>query len=161
MQLVGKFWENLRKFSKNFLRKFRKMNSFSIFFKRFNKPCVNFSRVWTKNTTCWKFWENFENFWWEFYRKLIFIFILENLLLKIEPSEITPFFYNIFSVSGDSPWLRPLIWMYRISRHNVVLCRKIETFYFSKCIGILLVTDADANADEYADADCGCGLSIN
>ena len=43
--------------------------------------------------------------------KLHFYFILENLLLKIEPSEITPFFYNNFSVSGGfplSPWLRPL-----------------------------------------------------
>ena len=32
-----------------------------------------------------------------------FIFIFENLLLKIEPSEITPFFYNNFSVSGAFP----------------------------------------------------------
>ena len=31
---------------------------------------------------------------------LYFIFILENLLLKIEPSEITPFFTKKFSVSG-------------------------------------------------------------
>ena len=32
----------VRKFSKNFLRKLQKMHHFSIFFKKFNKPCVNF-----------------------------------------------------------------------------------------------------------------------
>ena len=30
-----------------------------IFFEKFNKPCVNFLRVGTKNTIYWKFWENF------------------------------------------------------------------------------------------------------
>ena len=51
--------------------------------------------------------------------KLNFYFILffENLLLKIEPSEITPVFYNIFSVSGGggfppSPLATPLGMMY-------------------------------------------------
>ena len=32
--------------------------------------------------------------------KLNFERVLEKLLLKIEPSEITPFFYNNFSISG-------------------------------------------------------------
>ena len=33
-----------------------------------------------------------------------FIFIFENLLLKIDPSEITPFFYNnFFRFRGDFP----------------------------------------------------------
>ena len=35
-----------------------------------------------------KFWENFENLWWKFYRKiefyLYFILFFESLLLKIE-----------------------------------------------------------------------------
>ena len=41
---------------------------------------------------------NFENFDENSIEKLTFylIFILENFLLKIEPSEITPFFYNNF-----------------------------------------------------------------
>ena len=56
-QIVGNF-EN---FSKNFLRKLQKMNYFSIFFKKFNKPCVNFSRVWTKNTNCWEILRSFQN----------------------------------------------------------------------------------------------------
>ena len=34
------------------------MHYFSIFFKKFNKPCVNFSRVWAKNTN----FGNFEKF---------------------------------------------------------------------------------------------------
>ena len=35
---------------------------------------------------------------------LYFIFILENVLLKIELSEITPFFYNIFfGFRGEFP----------------------------------------------------------
>ena len=42
-------------FSKNFLRKWGKMHYFSIFFKEFSKPCVNFLRVWTKNTISRKF----------------------------------------------------------------------------------------------------------
>ena len=51
----------------------------------------------------------------KFYRKIeffIFYFFLENLLLKIELSEITPFFYNNFfgfvegGISPLSPWLR-------------------------------------------------------
>ena len=51
-------------------------------------------------------------FWWKLYRKIEFLFfLLENLLLKIEPSEITPFFYNNFFGFGGggvppSPWLR-------------------------------------------------------
>ena len=33
---------------------------FCIFFNKFNKPCVNSLRVWTKNANRGKFWENFE-----------------------------------------------------------------------------------------------------
>ena len=57
------FWvglvENFRKFSKDFLRKFLEVHYFSIFFKKHNKPCVNFSLVWTKNTS----WEILRKFW--------------------------------------------------------------------------------------------------
>ena len=155
---------NFRKFSKNLLRKLRKMHYFRIFFEKFHKPCTKFLRVWTKKANCWKLWEKFRSFskfflrkllkvhyfgiffkkinkpsvkflrvWtknancWEILRKflinfkksnsienLIFYFyFFGNLLLKIEPSKITPFFYNIFSVSvggGDfplPPCLRP------------------------------------------------------
>ena len=48
----------------------------------------------------------------KFYLFLFLILFFENLLLKIEPSEITPFFYNkFFRFRGGgfppSPWLRP------------------------------------------------------
>ena len=48
------------------------------------------------------FWENFEIIWWKFNKKFNFylLFIFQNLLQKIEPSEIPSFSYN-FSVSGD------------------------------------------------------------
>ena len=62
--------ENFRKFSKNFFRKLFKMHYFSIFFKKVNKPCVNFSRVWTKNTNFWKILRNFRNFSKNFLTKL-------------------------------------------------------------------------------------------
>ena len=67
-----------------------------------------------------KFRENFEIFWYKFLRKIeffiflffyfYFLFFFENLLLKIELSEITPFFYNnFFSVSGGGDFpLSPL-----------------------------------------------------
>ena len=58
---MGKFFEHLdekldlleilrkfSKFSENFLKKIAKMHDFSVFFKRFNELCGNFSRVWTK-----------------------------------------------------------------------------------------------------------------
>ena len=62
------FWKFFKKILKKFLTKIAKMDYVRIFFKRFYKSCVNFSRVWTKNTIYWKFWEKFEIFWWNFYR---------------------------------------------------------------------------------------------
>ena len=61
----GKF----SKIWKNFLRKLQKINYFSIFFKKLNKPCVNFSRVWTKNTNYWEILRNFLQFSKNFFRK--------------------------------------------------------------------------------------------
>ena len=60
-ELLGKF-EKFSQISKIFLQKIAKMHYFSIFFKKFNKPCVNFSRVWTKNTNCWENLTNFRKF---------------------------------------------------------------------------------------------------
>ena len=52
--------ENFRKISKNLLWKLLKMHYFSIFFKKVNKACVNFSLVWTKNTNFGEILKNFE-----------------------------------------------------------------------------------------------------
>ena len=38
------------------------MHYFSILLKKFNKPCVNFSAVWTKNTNCWEILNSIESF---------------------------------------------------------------------------------------------------
>ena len=61
----GKF----SKIWKKFLKKIVKMHYFSKFFKRFNKPCFTFSRVWTKNTNCWETLGNFLIFSKDFFRK--------------------------------------------------------------------------------------------
>ena len=69
------------------------MHYFSIFFKKLTN-CVNFSRVGRRTQIV----GNFEKFLKIFDKnsigKLIFYRFLEKLLLKIEPSEITLFFYN-------------------------------------------------------------------
>ena len=88
---------NFEKFSKSFLRKFRKIHYFSIVFENFNKPCVNVSRVWTKTTNCLKTLEIFDE---NSIEKLNFYLFFGKVVEKIEISEITSFFYNIFSGSG-------------------------------------------------------------
>ena len=103
---------NYEKIFKRFLQKFVKMLYFSIFFKRCNKPMRSFFAVWTKNTNCWDILRKF----WKFLMKIqlknwILLWFLENLLLKIEPSEITQFYYNNFFGFGggdSSPPLPPL-----------------------------------------------------
>ena len=65
-----KFCANFRKFSKKILRKLRISYYFSIFFKKFNKPCVHFWHVWTKILIAWKFGEIFRNVSKIFLRKL-------------------------------------------------------------------------------------------
>ena len=54
-KIFKKIYEIFRKLLKIFLWKLLKMHYFSIFFKKFNKPCVKFLRVWTKNEICRKF----------------------------------------------------------------------------------------------------------
>ena len=87
------------------------MHYFSIVFTNFKKPCVNFVCSFGRNR---KLLGNFEKILKIFdensMEKLnFFIFIFENLLLKIEPLEITPFYYNNFFGFGGgifplSPW---------------------------------------------------------
>ena len=55
---LGNFWENFQKF----IEEIAKMHYFSLFSAKFKKPCVNFSRVWTKNTNCWVILRKFWNF---------------------------------------------------------------------------------------------------
>ena len=116
-QFIGNFEKVLESFSMVFSRKLLKMHYLSIFSKDLTNHALFFRAVDEKR----KFFGNFEKILKtfdehsiekNFYFFNIFLF-LENLLLKIEPSEITPFFYNnIFGFGGmgfpaPSPWLRP------------------------------------------------------
>ena len=127
--------EILRKFAKIFkiiLKKIAKMQYFSTFFTKFNKPCVKCLRVWTKNAICRSFlrkfskvfyrkWQNciiltsfsknaswgilskFWKPWLKFNGKIEFFnFYFGKFLSKIEPSKITPFSYNFFGFVGIS-----------------------------------------------------------
>ena len=76
-QIVGKF----EKFS-NVFENFRKIHYFSIFFEKFNKPCVNFSRVWTKTTIFWKILEILKIFYENSIEKLNFYLFLGNVVAK-------------------------------------------------------------------------------
>ena len=70
---------------------------FCLFCKKNQNHAVNFCAFGQKTQMFGKFWEIFENFWWKFNGKIEFFSIFwENLLLKIETSEITSFFYNNF-----------------------------------------------------------------
>ena len=55
---------------KKFLKKIAKMHYFSKFFKKLNKSCVNFSRVWTKNTNGWEILIKFSKFFKKFLMKI-------------------------------------------------------------------------------------------
>ena len=54
------------KILKRFLKKIAKIHYFSMFSRQFNKPCADFSRVWTKNN---KLLGNFEKIF-EFFSKM-------------------------------------------------------------------------------------------
>ena len=60
---LKKFLKKFLKFSKNFHKnlftKMLKIHYFSIFFKKVNKPCVQFLRVWTKSTNSLKILKRF------------------------------------------------------------------------------------------------------
>ena len=126
-----KFWEDFPKFRKNYSE-----NCYNLFFQRFNKACVQFLRVWTKKHNIQKI---FESFWWKFYRKIeffyflfLFFYFFENLLLKIEHSEITPFWQHFFRFRdvGNFPlpqWLRPC------SQKGIIFNRQK---WLSRCYGV-------------------------
>ena len=93
----------------------------ALFLDIFQKELTNHALIFCvfgpKTQIVGKFWENFENFWWTFYCKIEFLILFfENLLVKIEPFEITPVFSNnLFGFSGGisplSPCQRPSLRM--------------------------------------------------
>ena len=95
--------ESFEKIFENFPKKIAKNALFLLIFqKNLTNHSFIFCAFGQKTQIVGKFWENFENFWWKFYWKIEFLFyfilFFENLLLKIEPSEITPVFYTSFLV---------------------------------------------------------------
>ena len=107
-----RIFENLQK---NFLRELRKC-IFSIFFRKFNKPCINFRAFGRKAQIVGKFWENFNNFWWKFNRKIEFLIIFWKFLTKIIAfGNNTIFPRQFFQFRGA--WLRP--WWRGMERRKV------------------------------------------
>ena len=86
------------------------MHYFSLFDTKFYKLCVNFSLFWTKNTNFLEIFEKIVKFFNEnSIEKIVFLnYFLVKLGLKIEPSEITSFFYNnFFNFWWDVPGVPP------------------------------------------------------
>ena len=113
----------------------QKLLYFRLFCKEITKPCVTFSCVWTKNTIAWGNFEKVWKFWWTFNRKnWIFIYFWENLLLKIETSGITSFFYNNFSGSGGglNPPNPPPPAYATASNNFVFIIFSVYTLFFSE-----------------------------
>ena len=118
--------QSFEKIFKNFPKKIAKNALFChIFQKNLTNHSLIFCAFGRKTQIVGKFWEFLMKILlknWIFILFLIFIlfFILffENLLLKIEPSEITPVFYNnSFGFGGGEfppfpPWLRPCRLLY-------------------------------------------------
>ena len=123
--------ENLKKI----INTFEKCIVLAYFSENLRKPQVNFLHVWTNNTNCCENLRKLWNFWWKFYRKIEFFIVIffENLLLKIEPLEITPVFYNNFFGFGGGwrippvPWLRP--WpVQRLKNQNIINESVVQKF---------------------------------
>ena len=91
---------------------------------------------------------------------LLLILFFENLLLKIEPSEITPVFYNnFFRFRGRgnfpfSPWLRP--WLLHICRDDF----KIPRTRFQGFVRNSFVKDKCFRCTKI-DYNCNFGIYLN
>ena len=100
-----------KNFQKIFLRKLRKCIIQAYFSKKFNKPCFTFfTRLDEKHNLLEILRKFFKIFDENSIEKLnfYFIFILENSLLKIEPSEITIFLQRFFRFRGGGSPFPPL-----------------------------------------------------
>ena len=93
------------KILKTFLQKVGKYALLAYFSTNLTTYALIFYAFGRKSQILWKIWKNSQIFWWKFYRKLIFFIFFENFLLKIEPWEITQFFYtNFFGFGGIPPF---------------------------------------------------------
>ena len=101
-EILRKFSEILKKISSENCLKCIILAYFSNKLTNYALICCAFGR---KTQIVGKFWENFEFFDENSIEKLIFLYFIfyffENLLLKIEPSEIAPHFF------GFGGWISP------------------------------------------------------
>ena len=103
------FWGSApRRIFEIFLKKIAKMHYFRIFFKRFNKHALTFRAFGRKTQIVGKCQNVFDE---NSIEKWNFLLFLENLLLKIEPSQKNTIFQQqFFRFRGDfspfPPWLR-------------------------------------------------------
>ena len=106
--IVRKIWEIWENFQKNSLKNCLKCITLAYFQKNLTNPVLLFRAFGRKILIVGKFWENFENFWWKFNRKIEFLASCGKVVVKIEPSEITPFFYsNFFDFGGGGTFRVP------------------------------------------------------
>ena len=115
-----------------------KTHYFSIFFKKFNKQYVNFSRVWTKNANCWETEKIFKIFDENSIEKLNFYFYFGKFVTKNSAFEnntifLPQFFWFRGGGFSPSPWLRPcsiatLFWSEKMFDVKKVWRKKSLTF---------------------------------
>ena len=75
-QFVGDFWENFRKFWKDFFRKLLKCIILAYFSNKLTNYALILCEFGRKAPMVGKFWENSEIFWWKFDRKIEFFIFL-------------------------------------------------------------------------------------
>ena len=80
-QFLGNFGK-FSKIVKKFLQKIQKIHYFSIFFEKFNKPCVTFSRVLMKSRNCWEILRKLWKILKKFNRKIKFLTMFGKVFAK-------------------------------------------------------------------------------
>ena len=92
-----RIFENLKKIPKE---NCQKCSILAYFAKKIQNSALNFRAFGRKPQLVWEFLENFKILDEYSIEKLNFYLFFVNFVAKIETSEITSFFYNIFSGSG-------------------------------------------------------------
>ena len=112
------------------------MHYFSLLFKKIKNPALHFRGFGRKTQSVREILRNF----WKLlmtiqYKNWILLYSCENLLLKIEPSEITSFFYNNFSGSGvwNPPTPPPCVPLHTINfyKYSSKLLQKMQVNFLT------------------------------
>ena len=95
-----KFWKNFRTISKSFLRKLRKMYCFTYYSQNLTNHPLLFCAFGGKTQFIGKFWEIFENVWWKFYWKLIYVYFRKFVTKNGAFGNNTIFLQHFFRFGG-------------------------------------------------------------